>query len=119
MSICKLTFCAAAAALLAGTSVASANHLRPDLVISAASQRSFTVTNIGNAPTGRGFRVRVPTVGTFGIPALAAGASATRDISWGVCDHDSWGPLTITADSTNVVAEPNELNNSRRADVLC
>jgi len=49
----------------------------------------------------------VTLIGTFTIPGLAPGASATR--TWSVCPR---GTLLATADRGAAVAESNESNNT-------
>ena len=78
----------------------------PDLVLSKLTETSFTVTNTGTAAAGT-FVVTVTLIGTFTIPGLAPGASATR--TWSVCRV---GTLLATADRGAAVAESNESNNT-------
>jgi RNA polymerase sigma factor (sigma-70 family) len=80
---------------------------QPDLVVSAVSGMSFTVTNRGNAAAGS-FVVTVQGVGTFSIRALAAGSSVTRTVSCASIQR------TINVDPENQVAESNEANNTAR-----
>jgi RNA polymerase sigma factor (sigma-70 family) len=78
----------------------------PDLVISKLTETSFTATNTGPAAAGP-FVVTVTLIGTFTIPGLAPGASATR--VWSACRI---GTLLATADRGAAVAESNESNNT-------
>jgi len=78
----------------------------PDLVLSKLTETSLTVTNAGTAAAGP-FVVTVTLIGTFTIPGLAPGASATR--TWSVCPR---GTLLATADRGAAVAESNESNNT-------
>jgi hypothetical protein len=79
----------------------------PDLVVTALTETSFTVTNTGTAAAGP-FVVSVTLIGTFSIPGLAAGQSVTR--VWSACRR---GTLTAIADRGRTVAESNEDNNTR------
>jgi RNA polymerase sigma-70 factor (ECF subfamily) len=78
-----------------------------DLVISALTGTSFTVTNIGSAAAGK-FVVDVTPIGSFSFAGLKAGESVTRTFT--TC---TVGTLTAVADSSRRVAESNEDNNSR------
>ena len=85
----------------------------PDLVISAFSYSSVTVTNLGPGPAGP-FRVRAgdPVSAVFeSFPGLAAGASVTRPLTLSCL-----GGYVATADDLEQVAETNELNNERNSD---
>jgi RNA polymerase sigma factor (sigma-70 family) len=79
----------------------------PDLVVSSLTETGFTVTNTGTAAAGP-FVVSVTLIGTFSIPGLAPGQSATR--VWSACRR---GTLTAIADRGQAVAESNERNNAR------
>jgi subtilase family serine protease len=86
---------------------------KPDLVISAmgysdADKYFFTVKNQGDAASGP-FKVTVSNAGTYDIPALAAGASATRTFRTlcQVVTNDA------TADAFGAVEERDETNNTR------
>ena len=86
-----------------------------DLVISALTKESFTVSNTGTAAAGP-FTVRVvhsstETTQDFSFSGLAAGASETRSF---FCYP---GPLTASADPDNAVAESNETNNNAERSV--
>lgn len=87
---------------------------KPDLVITAMGYfgstdlYAFTVKNQGAADAGP-FRVDVPGEGTWTIPGLAAGASATRTFRT-MCKVAN---ETATADALGQVAESDETNNSR------
>jgi subtilase family serine protease len=97
----------------AGNTSAAATHgwtvaqPLPDLVISALTETSFSVTNSGVAAAGP-FVVTVALIGTFSFTGLAPGQSATR--TWSVCRR---GTLTGVADRGATVAESNEANNTR------
>jgi RNA polymerase sigma factor (sigma-70 family) len=78
-----------------------------DLVVSALSETSFTVTNVGDAAAGP-FVVSVTLIGTFSFSGLAAGQSQTR--VWSACRV---GTLRAIADRGHTVAESNEDNNTR------
>jgi len=96
----------------AGNTGAAAEHAwtiatpLPDLVLAKLTETSLTVTNAGPAAAGP-FVVTVTLIGTFTIPGLAPGASATR--TWSVCRR---GTLLATADRGAAVAESNESNNT-------
>src|SRR4029453_12050390 len=64
----------------------------PDLVISALTETSFTVTNTGTAAAGP-FVVSVTLIGTFSFTGLRPGESQTR--VWSACRR---GTLTAVAD---------------------
>ena len=86
---------------------------KPDLVISAmdydpTAQYFFTVTNQGAGAAGA-FTVDVPGEGSFAIPGLAAGASATRTFRT-MCKVATEQAI---ADSLGQVAETDETNNTR------
>jgi RNA polymerase sigma factor (sigma-70 family) len=85
----------------------------PDLVITSLTRSGFTVTNVGTASAGP-FVVSVTLIGTFSIPGLAPGQSATR--TWSICRA---GTLTAIADRGRVVTESNEDNNSRSVASTC
>lgn len=80
---------------------------QPDLVVSAVSGTSFTITNRGNAAAGV-FLVTVQGVGTFTIRGLAAGASTTRTVTCASIQR------LITIDPQNQITESNEANNTAR-----
>jgi hypothetical protein len=86
---------------------------RPDLVISAmgydpTAKYFFTVANQGTGAAGP-FTVDIPGEGTFEIPGLAPGASATRTFRT-ACKVAT---ETATADPRGQIAETDESNNSR------
>jgi RNA polymerase sigma factor (sigma-70 family) len=85
----------------------------PDLVISALTRSGFTVTNTGAAAAGS-FVVSVTLIGTFTLPGLAAGQSATR--TWSICRV---GTLTAIADRGAAVLESDETNNTRSITSAC
>jgi RNA polymerase sigma factor (sigma-70 family) len=86
---------------------------RADLVISAFSQSSITVTNRGTA-------IAVPSVltisfvGTFKVPSIAPGGSVT--FSWSTCRVATY---LAVADQTQVVAESDETNNTATRRNTC
>jgi HYR domain len=80
---------------------------QPDLVVSAVSGTSFTITNRGTAAAGT-FVVTVQGAVTFTIRGLAAGASVSRAVSCRSVQR------TVTLDAQNQVAESNEANNTAR-----
>lgn len=86
---------------------------KPDLVISAMDYSAsdayyFTVTNQGAGAAGA-FTVNVPGEGSFAIPGLAPGASATRTFRM-ACKVATEQAI---ADSLGQVDESNESNNTR------
>lgn len=97
----------------------------PDLIVSAASTArvdstdnytiTYTITNQGNVDdtiaTVTSIVIDGGTPITVGCPALAAGASDTKTISPETVSGAS-DTIVITADSTNVVTEGNESNNT-------
>ena len=80
---------------------------QPDLVVGSVTGTSFTITNRGTAAAGV-FVVTVQGVGTFTFAGLAAGASATRNVSCASIQR------LVTVDPQNQVAESNEANNTAR-----
>jgi hypothetical protein len=87
--------------------------LKPDLVISDmgyndADKYFFTVKNQGDAATGP-FKVSVTNAGTYAIPALAPGASATRTFRE-LCQVVT---NVATADVLGEINESDETNNTR------
>ena len=97
----------------AGNTGAAATHSwtvaqpLPDLVITALTETSFTVTNTGTAAAGP-FVVSVTLIGTFSFAGLAPHESATR--TWSACRR---GTLNAVADRGRTVTESNEANNTR------
>ena len=81
---------------------------RPDLVITAFSRFSVTVTNRGNGGAGASV-LTIPFLGlTFKVPSLLpAGGSAT--FTWSTCRI---GTYVAVADQTQVVVESDEKNNT-------
>lgn len=82
----------------------------PDLVIDSLSTFSFTVANIGKGSAGD-FVVNVSgVIGPldFKISGLAPGQKA--QMTWKTCKP---GTITATADSTNLIKETDEKNNTR------
>ena len=92
---------------------------KPDLVISAMDYDEpvkyfFTVKNQGAGPAGP-FTVTVPGEGSFPIPGLAAGASATRTFRT-ICKNATQQAI---ADALGEVAETDETNNTRSFVGIC
>ena len=83
----------------------------PDLVAVLANG-SVTVTNRGEGAAGSSI-VLVQGVGSFTVPALAPGQSATRTYT---CKS---GTITAIADETQLVAEADEGNNTATRVVTC
>jgi len=83
----------------------------PDLV-ATLTKTSVTVRNAGEAAANASL-VTVAGVGTFSIPSLGPGQSATRTYT---CRS---GTITATADYSKVVAETNEDNNTATRVVTC
>jgi RNA polymerase sigma factor (sigma-70 family) len=83
----------------------------PDLV-ATLTNTSVTVRNAGEAAANASL-VTVAGVGTFSIPSLGPGQSATRTYT---CRS---GTVTATADYSKVVAESNEDNNTATRVVTC
>jgi RNA polymerase sigma factor (sigma-70 family) len=86
---------------------------QPDLVISSLTKFTVTVTNRGTATAGPSV-LTITLVGTFTVPSLAPGASAT--FSWSTCRP---GTYSAIADRTNAVAESNEENNTASRSNTC
>jgi hypothetical protein len=88
----------------------------PNLVISAASSTSVTVTNVGTAAAGA-FTVTVSRRGStpvqLTVRGLEPGASATRTFP---CLSQ---PRTATADSFDAVVESDEGDNAREFTSTC
>ncbi len=92
---------------------------KPDLVISAMDYDEplkyfFTVTNQG-AGAAAPFTVTVTGEGSFPIPGLAPGASATRTFRT-ICKN---GTQEAFADALAQIAETDEANNKRTYDGIC
>jgi RNA polymerase sigma factor (sigma-70 family) len=85
----------------------------PDLVISSFTKFSITITNRGTATAGPSI-LTITLVGTFTVPSLAPGASAT--FSWSTCRV---GTYSAMVDRTNVVKESNESNNTASRRSTC
>jgi RNA polymerase sigma factor (sigma-70 family) len=86
---------------------------RPDLVITAFSRFSITVTNRGTATAGPSL-LTISNVGTFKVPSLAAEKSAT--FSWSTCRVAIY---TAVADSGQAVVESDEKNNTATLKNTC
>jgi RNA polymerase sigma factor (sigma-70 family) len=78
----------------------------PDLVVSAFGRFSITVSNRGNGRAGASV-LTITYVGTFQVPALAPGGSAT--FSWSTCKPAVY---VAVVDRTQAVTESNESNNT-------
>jgi hypothetical protein len=78
----------------------------PDLVVSAFSRFSITVTNRGNARAGASV-LTITNVGTFQVPSLPPGGSAT--FSWSTCRVVTYSAVV---DRTQAVTESDESNNT-------
>ena len=81
----------------------------PDLNVASLTKTTIIVRNSGNAAAGVSIlRITVGSalLGTFTVPALAPGATATFAFACRV------GTYVATVDQTNVVAESNETNNT-------
>lgn len=85
----------------------------PDLVVSALTKSGFVVTNTGPAAAGA-FVVSVTLIGTFSVPGIAPGASASR--TWSTCRV---GTITAIADRGADVPESDESNNTRAVVSTC
>jgi hypothetical protein len=83
----------------------------PDLV-AVLTDSTVTVRNVGEGPAGASL-VTVVGIGTFPIPALAPGQSATRTFT---CQR---GARTAVADYAKTVAESNETNNTATRIASC
>jgi hypothetical protein len=80
---------------------------QPDLAVSAVTGTSFTVANLGTAPSGV-FTVAVQGGGLFTFANLTPGASAARTVPCASIQRQ------ITVDPPNAVAESDEGNNTGR-----
>jgi RNA polymerase sigma factor (sigma-70 family) len=104
----------------AGNTSATATHSwtvvapLPDLYVSAFTKFSITVSNKGQAAATRRSTLTVTLIGTFTVPALPPGASAT--FSWSICRV---GTYTAIVDRTNVVVESDEQNNTASRANTC
>jgi RNA polymerase sigma factor (sigma-70 family) len=103
----------------AGNTGPAASHqwtvveLLPDLVVSVLGKSTVTIANRGNASAGAS-TLTITLVGTFSVPALAPGASAT--FSWSTCRV---GTYSAIADRTNAVRESDEGNNTASRRNTC
>jgi CARDB len=87
--------------------------LRPDLVISALSRFSVTISNRGGAIAGPSL-LTITNVGTFKVPSIAPGASVV--FSWSTCRVATY---TAVADARQAVAELDEKNNTATLRNTC
>lgn len=85
----------------------------PDLVISSFSRFSITVANRGKATAGASV-LTITSVGTFRVPSLAPGASAT--FQWSTCTVTTY---VAVADRGGAVAESDESNNTASYTNTC
>jgi CARDB/Sigma-70 region 2 len=85
----------------------------PDLYVASFTKNTITVRNRGNAAAGTSV-LTITLVGTFTVPALAPGASAT--FSWSTCRA---GTYSAIVDRTNVVVESDEKNNTASRANTC
>ena len=86
----------------------------PDLAVSTFGPFSITVVNRGTAAATARSVLTITLVGTFTVPALAPGASAT--FNWSTCRR---GTYSAIVDRTNVVAESDESNNTASRPSAC
>ena len=87
--------------------------LLPDLYVSAFAKFSITVSNRGNAAAGPSV-LTITYVGTFTVPSLPPGGSAT--FSWSTCRVATYNAIV---DRTKVVDESDESNNTATRDNTC
>ncbi len=85
----------------------------PDLVVSAFSRFSITVTNRGNARAAASV-LTITYIGAFSVPGLPPGGSAT--FSWSTC---RFAIYVAIVDRTQVVAESDESNNTASLRNTC
>jgi len=85
----------------------------PDLVVSAFGRFSITVSNRGSGRAGPSV-LTITYVGTFQVPALAPGGSAT--FSWSTCKPAVY---VAVVDRTQAVTESNESNNTASLKSSC
>jgi hypothetical protein len=85
----------------------------PDLVVGSLSKYSIVVVNRGTGSAAPSV-LTITFVGTFTVPALAPGASAT--FNWSTCRV---GTYTAIVDRTGVVAESDESNNTASRRNTC
>jgi hypothetical protein len=85
----------------------------PDLVVAALAANAITVANRGAAAASAS-TLTITLVGTFTVPPLAPGATAT--LTWSTCRV---GTYTAIVDRTNVVAESDETNNTASRASTC
>jgi CARDB protein len=85
----------------------------PDLLVSSFTRFSITVTNKGKGKAEPSV-LTITNVGTFTVPGLAPGGSAT--FSWSTCRIAIYSAV---ADRTNAVAESDESNNTATLRNTC
>jgi RNA polymerase sigma factor (sigma-70 family) len=85
----------------------------PDLVVASFSRFSITVTNQGKGQAGPSV-LTITYVGTFSVPSLPPGGSAT--FSWSTCRITTYSAVV---DRTNAVAESDESNNTASLKNTC
>jgi CARDB protein len=84
-----------------------------DLVVSAFSRYSITVTNRGTAKASASV-LTITYVGTFQVPSLPPGGSAT--FSWSTCRIATYVAIV---DGTQAVVESDESNNTASLKNSC
>ena len=87
--------------------------LLPDLVVGAFSRFSITVTNNGKGRGGPSV-LTITNVGTFQVPTLPPGGSAT--FSWSTCKVAVY---LAVVDRTQAVVESDESNNTASLRNTC
>ena len=93
--------------------ITKAISAKPDIVVSSLSRFSITVTNKGKGKAGPSV-LTITNVGTFTVPGLAPGGSAT--FSWSTCRIATYSAVV---DRTNAVAESDESNNTASLENTC
>jgi hypothetical protein len=88
-------------------------ELLPDLHVAALARNAIVVANRGTATAGPS-TLTITLVGTFTVPSLAPGASAT--FSWSTCRV---GVYSAIVDRTNAVRESDEANNTASRRNTC
>jgi hypothetical protein len=86
----------------------------PDLVVSSLTKYAIIVTNQGTAAATVPSVLTITLIGTFTVPSLAPGASAT--FGWSICRV---GAYSAIVDRTGVVAESDEGNNTAARTNTC
>jgi subtilase family serine protease len=105
---------------------------KPDLIVSnintttchtnSPMRINATIANIGNAATGKGFNVSFNIAGYSidytALGPLAAGSTITTQITKTFTSNGTYG-VNVTADSSNIIAESNEMNNVNSTTFIC